>query len=50
MHVHRNTMIYQLDKIRELLALDMDDYENVLRIQMGIHAMRLLAHPAAQEK
>ena len=50
MHVHRNTMIYQLDKIRELLALDMDDYENVLRIQMGIHAMRLLAHPAAQGK
>lgn len=50
MHVHRNTMIYQLDKIRELLSLDMDDYENMLRMQMGIHAMRLIAHSTVQDK
>ncbi len=44
-HVHRNTLLYQLDKIRELLSLDMDDYENMLKLQMGLHAMRLLEHP-----
>ncbi|WP_164510419.1 PucR family transcriptional regulator [Agathobaculum sp. Marseille-P7918] len=44
-HVHRNTLLYQLDKIREILSLDMDDYENMLKLQMGIHAMRLLEHP-----
>lgn len=42
MHVHRNTMIYQLDKIKEILDIDFLDYEYILKLQMGIHAMKLL--------
>ena len=45
MHVHRNTMMYQLDTIRDLLPLDLDNPEDQLKIQMGLYALRLRRHP-----
>lgn len=42
MHVHRNTMNNYLEKIQTLLSLDMTIPENMLRVQMGIYAMRIL--------
>jgi len=41
-HVHRNTLIYQMEKIQETLELDIDDQVNMMKIQMGLQAMRLL--------
>ena len=42
MHVHRNTMNHYLEKIRTLLPLDMEVPENMMRVQMGLYAMRVL--------
>ena len=42
MHVHRNTMNHYLEKIRTLLPLDLEAPENMLRVQMGLYAMRIL--------
>ncbi|MGE4483673.1 MAG: PucR family transcriptional regulator [Oscillospiraceae bacterium] len=41
-HVHRNTMINKLEKLRGLLPLDMDNPEDILRLQLGLHAKVLL--------
>lgn len=45
MHVHRNTMMYQLDAIRDLLPLDLDNPEDRLKLQMGLSALQLRRHP-----
>lgn len=42
LHLHRNTLAYRLDKIREILAWDLEDGNNNLRIQMGLYAKDLL--------
>ena len=42
MHVHRNTMNHYLEKIRTLLPLDLEVPENMLKVQMGLYAMRIL--------
>jgi DNA-binding PucR family transcriptional regulator len=42
LHVHRNTMLYQLDRIRDILSVNFDDHENVLKLQLGMHARRML--------
>lgn len=40
--VHRNTMINKLERINEILQIDMEDFENVIKIQSGIHALKIL--------
>ncbi len=42
MFVHRNTMINKLERINEILQIDMEDFENVIKIQSGIHALKIL--------
>lgn len=42
MFVHRNTMINKLDKINDILRIDLENFENVMKIQMGIHAIKIL--------
>jgi purine catabolism regulator len=46
LHVHRNTMLYQLDKIRSILSVDFGDNEQVLRLQLGIHARKIFCRGA----
>ena len=40
--VHRNTMAYRINKIKQLLNFDFSDTEKLLRLQIGIRIMRLL--------
>ncbi len=40
--IHRNTLIYRLDKIRSILKTDLRDAEEALEIQLGLKAMQLL--------
>lgn len=40
--IHRNTLLYRLDKIKEILETDLEDGEKNLELQLGIHIMKLL--------
>lgn len=42
LHLHRNTMLYRMEKIKDILMMDLDDSEVVLNIQMGIHAKKII--------
>ncbi len=42
LHLHRNTLAYRLDKIREILACDFEDGNNNIKIQMGLYAKDLI--------
>ncbi len=42
LHFHRNTLMNYLLRIQQLLPLSMDDPENRIQIQLGLHALRLL--------
>ncbi len=35
LHIHRNTLVYRLEKIQELFALDLDDPDNTLRLLLS---------------
>lgn len=41
--VHRNTLVYRLDKIAELTNLDLDDADNRLILQLALKIQRVLA-------
>jgi purine catabolism regulator len=40
--VHRNTLLYRMERIREISGLDLDDPETRLGIQLALRAHRLL--------
>jgi purine catabolism regulator len=40
--IHRNTMMYRLDKIRSILNVGLEDAEELLELHLGLRAMRLL--------
>lgn len=42
LHIHRNTMMNYLARIQELLPYNIEQPENMLKLQIGIHAMYLL--------
>ena len=42
MHLHRNTLIYRLERIATLLGVDLDDAETRLRLQLALKARQLL--------
>ena len=42
LNLHRNTMLYRMEKIKDILMMDLDDSEVVLNIQMGIHAKKII--------
>lgn len=44
LHLHRNTVLYRLRRIRELLGRDPDDPEQRLSLQLALRARLLLAH------
>jgi len=41
--VHRNTLVYRLDRIAELTELDLDDSENRLILHLALKTQRVLA-------
>lgn len=43
LYIHRNTLLYRLDKIKEILNTDLESGEENLELQLGIHIMKLLA-------
>jgi|GEM_PF-1314505 len=42
LYIHRNTLFYRLDKIAEILRLDLNDAENLHNLLLGIRAKKLL--------
>ncbi|HMO58961.1 MAG TPA: helix-turn-helix domain-containing protein [Roseiflexaceae bacterium] len=42
LHVHRNTLLYRLSRIREISGLDLDDPEDRLAIWLALKAHRVL--------
>lgn len=41
-YVHRNTFIYRLDKIKQLLDSELKDPDELLALQLGLKTMRLI--------
>lgn len=41
--VHRNTLVYRLDRIRELTGLDLDEADNRLILHLALKVQRVLA-------
>jgi purine catabolism regulator len=41
--VHRNTLVYRLERIAELTGLDLDDADNHLILQLALKIQRVLA-------
>lgn len=41
LYIHRNTLLYRLDRIRELGGFDMDDAETRLQLQLALRAHEL---------
>ncbi len=42
LHLHRNTLSYRLEKVRDILGCDFEDMKNNIRIQMGLYSKELL--------
>lgn len=42
LYLHRNTLIHRLNKISEILKVDLDDSEKVLELQLALKAMKIL--------
>jgi PucR family transcriptional regulator, purine catabolism regulatory protein len=42
MFLHRNTLIYRIDKIKEILNSDLKNSEELLQIQIALKIFRLL--------
>lgn len=42
LYIHRNTMFYRLDQMKELLHIDLKDVDNMFRIQLAFYIKELL--------
>ncbi len=42
LYIHRNTLLYRLDRIREVGSLDLDDAETRLQLQLALRAYELV--------
>lgn len=42
LYIHRNTLLYRIEKIKEILRTDLENGEENLELQLGIHIMKLL--------
>lgn len=47
LHIHRTSLYYRLDRIRESTGLDLDNGENRLTLHLGIRLLRLVQSNAA---
>ncbi|MFD0826711.1 PucR family transcriptional regulator [Neobacillus sp. M.A.Huq-85] len=44
MFIHRNTLIYRIEKIKEILSTDLKNPEEILQFQLSLKIYRLLNH------
>jgi purine catabolism regulator len=47
LHLHRNTLLYRLDRIREIAGVDLDDPETRLSLQVALKALQVMT-PSAE--
>ena len=47
LHVHRNTVLYRLERIREIAGVDLDAADVRLRLQLALHIHQALFAPGA---
>lgn len=43
MYIHRNTLTYRLEKIKEILDIDLHDYNHLLKLQLAIKLKDMLS-------
>jgi len=48
LNIHRNTLVYRLSRITEIIQLDMDDPNVRLNLQLALKIQRMLSAPASQ--
>lgn len=48
LHLHRNSLLYRLDRAQKVLGRELDDSDTRLAIQLALRGRRLLAHAAAE--
>ena len=48
-HLHRNSLVYRLNKIRDILSIDLDEQYNLFKIQLSLQALRLYTSRTTQE-
>lgn len=42
LHLHRNSLMYRLGKIQEVLEIDLENQNELFHLQLGMHALRLI--------
>ena len=47
--MHRNTLVYRLERIAELTKLDLDDADNRLILHLALKTQRVLATIPSEE-
>lgn len=47
LYIHRNTLLYRLDRVRQVGALNLDDAETRLQVQLALRAYELTRNEAA---
>lgn len=48
LHIHGNTLTYRLSRVKEILSLDLDDYEKRLRLQLAFEIISI--YPELEKK
>lgn len=43
LHIHKNTLLYRLTKIKEILGCDLSDGEDIYRLMMSFRILRMLS-------
>jgi PucR family transcriptional regulator, purine catabolism regulatory protein len=49
LHLHRNSLLYRLDRAQKVLGRELDDSDTRLAVQLALRGRRLLAHTGSDE-
>jgi purine catabolism regulator len=49
LHLHRNSLLYRLDRAQKVLGCDLDDSDTRLAVQLALRGRRLLVHAGYDE-
>jgi purine catabolism regulator len=49
LHLHRNSLLYRLDRAQKVLGRELDDSDTRLAVQLALRGRRLLAHRGSDE-
>ena len=42
LHLHRNSLMYRMERIGEVLENDLENQNELFHLQLGLHALRLI--------